>query len=185
MVRREGRNLKEEKLQKYFFFGFVCAIAGIILLSFGGGENVSINLIGDLLCVAGSFVWGAYSILIKKISGFGYNVIQTTRRVFFYGLMFMIPILIGSGAKFHSSAYTKPLNLANLLYLGIGACAVCFVTWNYAVKMLGAIKTSAYIYAIPVITIVVSVIILHEKVTPFMLGGTALTVLGLVISEKK
>lgn len=99
--------------------------------------------------------------------------------------MFMIPILIGSGAKFHSSAYTKPLNLANLLYLGIGACAVCFVTWNYAVKMLGAIKTSAYIYAIPVITIVVSVIILHEKVTPFMLGGTALTVLGLVISEKK
>ena len=80
----------------------------------------------------------------------------------------MIPILIGSGAKFHSSAYTKPLNLANLLYLGIGACAVCFVTWNYAVKMLGAIKTSAYIYAIPVITIVVSVIILHEKVTLYV-----------------
>lgn len=177
--------LKEEKLQKYFFLGFACAIAGIMLISFGGGESISVNLIGDLLCVAGSFVWGAYSILIKKISGFGYNVIQTTRRVFFYGLIFMIPILIGFGAKFHSSAYTKPLNLANLLYLGIGACAVCFVTWNYAVEILGAIKTSAYIYAIPVITIVMSVIIPHEKVTPFMLGGTALTILGLVISEKK
>ena len=168
--------LKEEKLQKYFFLGFACAIAGIMLISFGGGESIS---------VAGSFVWGAYSILIKKISGFGYNVIQTTRRVFFYGLIFMIPILIGSGAKFHSSAYTKPLNLANLLYLGIGACAVCFVTWNYAVKILGAIKCSAYIYAIPVITIIMSIVILHEKVTPVMLAGTVLTVLGLVISEKK
>ena len=177
--------LKEEKLQKYFFLGFACAIAGIMLISFGGGESISVNLIGDLLCVAGSFVWGAYSILIKKISGFGYNVIQTTRRVFFYGLIFMIPILIGSGAKFHSSAYTKPLNLANLLYLGIGACAVCFVTWNYAVKILGAIKCSAYIYAIPVITIIMSIVILHEKVTPVMLAGTVLTVLGLVISEKK
>ena len=177
--------LKEEKLQKYFFLGFACAIAGIMLISFGGGESISVNLIGDLLCVAGSFVWGAYSILIKKISGFGYNVIRTTRRVFFYGLIFMIPILIGSGAKFHSSAYTKPLNLANLLYLGIGACAVCFVTWNYAVKILGAIKCSAYIYAIPVITIIMSIIILHEKVTPVMLAGTVLTVLGLVISEKK
>ena len=163
--------LKEEKLQKYFFLGFACAIAGIMLISFGGGESISVNLIGDLL--------------IKKISGFGYNVIQTTRRVFFYGLIFMIPILIGSGAKFHSSAYTKPLNLANLLYLGIGACAVCFVTWNYAVKILGAIKCSAYIYAIPVITIIMSIIILHEKVTPVMLAGTVLTVLGLVISEKK
>lgn len=177
--------LKEEKLQKYFFLGFACAIAGIMLISFGGGESISVNLIGDFLCVAGSFVWGAYSILIKKISGFGYNVIQTTRRVFFYGLIFMTPILIGSGAKFPSSAYTKPLNLANLLYLGIGACAVCFVTWNYAVKILGAIKFSAYIYAIPVITIIMSIIILHEKVTPVMLVGTVLTVLGLVISEKK
>ena len=177
--------LKEEKLQKYFFLGFACAIAGIMLISFGGGESISVNLIGDFLCVAGSFVWGAYSILIKKISGFGYNVIQTTRRVFFYGLIFMTPILIGSGAKFPSSAYTKPLNLANLLYLGIGACAVCFVTWNYAVKILGAIKSSAYIYAIPVITIIMSIIILHEKVTPVMLVGTVLTVLGLVISEKK
>ena len=58
--------LKEEKLQKYFFLGFACAIAGIMLISFGGGESISVNLIGDLLCVAGSFVWGAYSILIKK-----------------------------------------------------------------------------------------------------------------------
>ena len=51
--------LKEEKLQKYFFLGFACAIAGIMLISFGGGESISVNLIGDLLCVAGSFVWGA------------------------------------------------------------------------------------------------------------------------------
>ena len=177
--------LKEEKLQKYFFLGFACAIAGIILISFGGGESISVNLIGDLLCVAGSFVWGAYSILIKKISGYGYHVIQTTRRVFFYGLIFMIPVLIGSGTHFNLSAYTKPLNLANLLYLGVGACAICFVTWNYTVEVLGAIKSSAYIYAIPVITIVMSVIILHEKVTPLMLVGTVLTVFGLVISEKK
>jgi hypothetical protein len=34
------------------------------------------------------------------------------------------------------------------LYLGLGASALCFVTWNFAVKELGAVKTSVYIYMV-------------------------------------
>lgn len=34
----------------------------------------------------------------------------------------------------------------DILYLGLGASALCFVTWNFAVKELGAVKTSVYIY---------------------------------------
>lgn len=177
--------LKEEKLQKYFLIGFVCAILGIGLISFGGGEAVEMHLVGDMLCVAGSLVWGAYSIFIKKIGDYGYHVIQTTRRIFFYGILCMIPIVMASDCRLGIERFQDPVNLANFVYLGVGACAVCFVTWNYAVEVLGAIRSSAYIYAIPVITIVMSVIILNEKITMMMAVGTVLTVLGLVISEKK
>lgn len=177
--------LKEEKLQKYFMLGFVCAIVGIGLISFGGGEAVEMHLIGDMLCIAGSFVWGAYSIFIKKIGNYGYHVIETTRRIFFYGILCMIPIVMVSDCRLGIERFQNPVNLANFVYLGVGACAVCFVTWNYAVEVLGAIRSSAYIYAIPVITIVMSVIILDEKITMMMAVGTVLTVLGLVVSEKK
>ena len=40
---------------------------------------------------------------------------------------------------------------------------VCFVTWNMAVERIGAIKTSVYIYLNPVITVVSSILILHER----------------------
>lgn len=53
--------------------------------------------------------------------------------------------------------------MSNIIFLGIGASALCFVTWNFAVKLLGAVKTSVYIYLVPVITIITSAIILHEK----------------------
>ena len=74
-------------------------------------------------------------------------------------------------------------NLLNLLFLGLGASALCFVTWNSAVRLLGAVRTSVYIYLTPVITIVASVLILHEPFT-WMTGiGTVLTLAGLVLSE--
>ena len=71
----------------------------------------------------------------------------------------------------------------NILYLGIGASALCFVTWNYAVKVLGAVRTSIYIYIVPVITVVTSVLILKENITVISAVGTVLTIIGLFISE--
>jgi len=54
-----------------------------------------------------------------------------------------------------------------------------------AVKFLGAVKTSIYIYLVPVITVVTSVIVLSERVTWMSAFGTVLTLAGLFISEKK
>ena len=73
----------------------------------------------------------------------------------------------------------------DILYLGLGASALCFVTWKFAVKELGAVKTSVYIYMVPVITVITSVLILHEKLTLLAGIGTVLTLIGLFLSEYK
>ena len=73
----------------------------------------------------------------------------------------------------------------NLIYLGVGASALCFVTWNYAVKVLGAVKTSVYIYIVPVITVVTSVIVLKEEITGLAGIGIGLTLIGLFLSLAK
>ena len=73
--------------------------------------------------------------------------------------------------------------VGNLLFLGLGASALCFVTWGSAVRVLGAVKTSVYIYISPAITLLCSVLILHEHVTLWSLAGAALTLVGLVLSQ--
>ncbi len=176
---------KEEKLQKSFFIGFVFAITGIILLSFGGGKVVEFSLTGDGLCIVAAFVWAIYSIIIKKINEWEYSVILVTRRVFFYGILFMIPAIIFDHYKLGMQRFAEPVNLMNFLFLGIVACAICFVTWNQAVAILGAVKTSAYIYAVPVITLTASILVLREKVTLLMVIGIVLTIAGLIVSEWK
>jgi drug/metabolite transporter (DMT)-like permease len=177
--------LEGEKLRTNFFAGFIAAISGILLISYSGTTVLKLNPTGDLLAVLAAIVWAAYSILTKKISSYGYNTIAVTRHTFFYGLLFMIPSLFIFDFHIGIKRFTSPINLFNILFLGLAASALCFVTWNLAVKLLGAVKTSIYIYMVPVITVITSVIILHEKIVLTAAIGIILTLFGLFISERK
>lgn len=177
--------LDSEKLTLQFFIGFIVAILGIILIGFN--ENIVLNLspLGSILAALAAIVWAVYSVLMKKLSGFHYNTIGCTRKVFFYGLFFMIPALFIFNFKLDLNRFTSMSNLLNILYLGFGASALCFVTWNWSVKVLGAMKTSVYIYIVPVIAVVSSAILLHENITGVAIVGIILTLAGLFISEGK
>lgn len=176
--------LKEERPGVNFFIGFAAAMAGIFLISFNGSK-LELNPVGDLLALLAALIWACYSVLTKKISGYGYHTILTTRRIFFYGILFMLPTLFLFDFRLELTRFTNPVYLFNILFLGLGASALCFVTWNFAVKVLGAVKTSIYIYMVPVITVVTSVVIRHEKVTALGAIGTVLTLAGLLLSENK
>ncbi|RTQ90843.1 DMT family transporter [Lysinibacillus telephonicus] len=177
--------LKNEPLRINFFIGFVVALIGIFLISFNGTINFKVNPLGDLLAIAATLVWAIYSVISKKISSFGYHTIQATRQVFFYGILFMIPTLFLFDFKLGFERLANPVNLFNMFFLGLGASALCFVTWNFAIKKLGAIKTSIYIYLVPVITVITAMIVLHEPLTWMAILGTFLTLTGLFISETK
>lgn len=174
--------LKEEKPRGSFFIGFAFAMAGIILISFGGSA-LKLNPLGDLLSLLAALIWACYSVLTKKISGYGYHTLLTTRRIFCYGILFMLPSLFLFDFAPDFNRLTDPVRLFNIIYLGLGASALCFAAWNFAVKVLGAVKTSIYIYLVPVITVAASVLILHEKITAPAAVGIILTLSGLLLSE--
>lgn len=177
--------LKGEKLRLQFFAGFLLAISGIFIIGFNGKFNFHLNPLGDILAALAAAVWAAYSVLMKKISAFEYNHIAVTRRVFFYGLVFIIPALFFMDFHPLIAQFLVPVNLGNILFLGFGASALCFVSWTWVVSILGAVKASVYIYIVPIATVIASVLILHETITLASCLGVALTLAGLYISEKK
>ncbi|OMC72625.1 EamA family transporter [Paenibacillus odorifer] len=177
--------LEEEKFHRQFFIGFLIALAGIILIGLNGSFLLQLNPIGDLLALLAPVVWAIYSVLMRKISLLKVHTIGATRRVFFYGLLFMLPTLFLFDFQLGLSRFKEISNVAHLLFLGLGASALCFLTWNKAVGILGAVKTSVYIYIVPVITVAASALVLNEKITWAILTGTFLTLTGSYISERK
>lgn len=164
--------LEEEKFHRQFFIGFLIALAGIILIGLNGSYLLQLNPIGDLLALLAPVVWAIYSVLMRKISLLKAHTIGATRRVFFYGLLFMLPPLFLFDFQLGLSRFKEISNVAHLLFLGLGASALCFLTWNKAVGILGAVKTSVYIYIVPVITVAASALVLNEKITWAILTGT-------------
>lgn len=175
---------KDKLPSRVFFIGFVIAIGGIVIISLNGSENIGLNPFGDFLAMFATFVWAIYSTLLRKIGTYGQNNLLITRRIFFYGMIFMIPAAMIMGLEVDIAALKNPENFLNLAFLGIGASALCFAMWGMVVNTLGAVQTSVYLYSSPVITTVASAILLHEQISVITMIGIALTLTGLVLSGK-
>lgn len=172
-----------ERLQMHFVVGFVLAISGIAFISFSAGEQVQLNPIGDVLALCAAIAWGVYSVLSRRLAEFGYHPIAMTRHIFLYGMVFMIPVVWKSGFSPEVQALRQPAILFTLAFLSFLASAACFATWNTAVKRLGAVKTSVYIYLSPVVTIVCAALVLHEHMAAQAILGTIFVFAGLLVSE--
>ncbi|WP_254790275.1 DMT family transporter [Paenibacillus sp. OK003] len=120
--------LDGERLHKRFIVGFALALIGIILIGFNGSFILQLNPLGDLLAFVAPAVWAIYSVIMRKIGELPYHTIGATRKVFFYGLLFMLPALFLFEFHFDLGRFANMANLSNLLFLGLGASALCFVT---------------------------------------------------------
>ncbi len=179
------RGYAKEKLQWTFFAGFVVAMSGIGLIIFNGAVKLQLNPLGDILAAAAALTWAFYSIFMRMIGELRINMAICTRRVFFYGLMFMLPVVFWQGIDMPLETILKPINAFNFLFLSVVASSICFATWSWSVKVLGAVKASAYIYLVPVVAVFAAAFILDENITLLAIIGTALTLIGLIISELK
>lgn len=174
---------KNEKLNKNLIFGFLIAILGVFLVIFNGNFILKLNPTGDILALGASLCWAIYSVSTKKF-GNKYNTLYLTRKIFFYAIITMIPFLFTSEFNFSPSRLMNFNVMLNLLFLGIIASSTCYVVWNFTVENLGVIKTNNYLYFLPVITLVLSIVILHEKMTAFSITGAILILFGVYVSEK-
>ena len=177
--------LKGERLSRSFVMGFIIAITGIFLIGYNTNQVLILNPAGDLLALLAALSWAMYSTLMRKIRELHYNTIGSTRRVFFYGLVLMLPALFLMDFTPDFSKIFVPVNLVNLLFLGLFASALCFVFWNWTVGILGAVKTSLYIYIVPVVTMIAAALLLHETITPTALIGACLALAGMFLAERK
>lgn len=177
---------KGDKITPKFCLGFLLALGGISCISYNGAKELSLNPIGDFLTILSALSWAFYSNILILISKLNQPVLQTTRRVFFYGLVFFLPSLFIFDVNWNlKEIMTQPIVIGNFLYLGALASGICFVLWASAVKDLGAKLSAQYIYLNPIVTLIASAIFLKEPTNTTTYIGVVLTLCGLIISSSK
>ena len=175
---------KKEKATRGLMAGSLLALVGVALVVYNGSFVLKISPLGDFLTLLAAFSWAFYSLIMRKMSN-RYGITFITRKIFFYGVLTILPAFLVHPWQFDIARLLEPAILFNLLFLGVLASLICFVVWNVILKQLGTIRASNYIYLNPLFTLIGSAFLLGERLTMVALRGAVLILGGVYWAGKR
>ena len=183
IYRRFGKGRFADSLEKVrvgwpLVGGTVLALAGMALVAFEG-SRLRLSPKGDLLAIAAAICWALYSLFMGEMTR-TYGTVTATRKVFFYGLLTILPFLGVDGRTLSWEQLAQPAVWGNLLFLGVIASLVCFIAWNHVIDKLGNVTATNYVYLNPVFTLLTAMIFLGERMTPLSALGSAAILAGVI-----
>lgn len=173
-----GSFYRSQRLRGIQVVGTLMAVAGVATVVLNGHFVLHLSPLGDTLALCANLCWAVYSLLMVPANQ-RYDAVFITRKVFFYGLLTMIPYYMVYPQMPSMSLVLRSDILLNLLFLGCVASMGCFLAWNWVMKKLGAIVTTNYVYVNPLTTILFAWWILNEQITLWFLLGTVLVLAGM------
>lgn len=174
---------KNEKLGAGTWVGSALAIGGVACVVFNSSTSLEVRPLGDFLSLAAAFSWAVYSLILRRLDA-NYDVWFISRKTFFYGLLTSLPfMLFETDSASIIDVIGRPAVYGNLLFLGVGASTIAYVLWAQSVKSLGAITANNYMYLQSVITLIVSALVLGERITVMGVTGIVLIVGGLWVGD--
>lgn len=171
---------KEERLTRNQTIGFGVAFIGVILVVLNGAVALQLEPAGDLLALGAAVSWSTYCILLRSCSD-QFHSFLITRKLMFYGALTALPLLVISGEPIPFADLLNAESILKLAYLGIVGSALCYLFWNIAVQRLGILKTNLYINMVPLVTLLISVVVTDETITPMGATGIVLVISGMVL----
>ena len=173
-----------EHITKTQALGSLIACLGMAVVVLNGHFVLHLSPLGDLLAFGACLCWAFYSLLMKTLLQ-RYDTLFITRKVFFYGLITIIPYFIVEPGFPPLQVILRHDVLWNLLFLSVVASMLCFIMWNWAIGKLGAVVATNWVYFNPITTILFAWWLLHERITVWFLLGSLLIISGMMLSDRK
>lgn len=174
---------KGDRLKPRLVAGSLMALAGVALVVFNGSFVLRLSPAGDLLTLIAALMWAVYCILLKRMNDC-YSTLFITRKVFFYGVLTLLPFFFFYPLQTDTAILFQPLVLANLLFLGVVASMLCYIMWTAVVKRLGVVCAANYIYVVPLVTLITSAIVIDERITLIAMMGCIFILGGVYLAER-
>ena len=174
---------KTEQLSKGFIVGSIIAFIGVACVIFNSSFHIEVKPLGDLLSIFAAVSFAIYCIVVKKLNA-RYDTLFISRKIFFYGVVTALPFLTFQDHFMDFAILKDPVVWMHILFLGVVCSMLAFILLNEAINKLGASRASNYLYFSPLITLIASVWLLNENVSIVGYIGCALTIGGVIVSEK-
>jgi drug/metabolite transporter (DMT)-like permease len=178
-----------ERLRPLQWWGIALALAGAVVVITRGSplaawHDISRSIgTGELLMFGAVLSWAAYTV-IGRIAFAGLSPLVATTWAALWGLSFL---LLGSAGELADVAWRQvawPV-WAAVVYLGAFGTVLGFVWYGEGVKAIGPSRTVVFNNLVPVFGVALASLLLGETITASMGIGGALSVLGVMLTNRK
>ncbi len=175
--------LLHDRLRLSILCGLVLALLGVALLV--GGTLLSpmlhiTTVIGMGLTLFSAIMWGLYTIIVRPISQ-RYGAFTCTAITTIIGTIPLLtlwpPDLLSVGLHLDLAGWIA------LVLLTVGSTIIATILWNYGVARLPGAQAGAFLYLVPLFSVLGGAIFLHEPVTLDLLISGLLIIGGVIVTQ--
>lgn len=161
--------------------GMVIAAAGVVVIVRPDGSTAR-SLLGDLLVLGAMAAWVAYTFLARDVMT-RYPALLVTAATMAAGAALLLPLAA-------IESFLVPLRApslgawAALAYLGLLCSAAAYLLWNLSLPVLGVSVANNLLNVIPLVSVLIGVVALHEPWTASIALGGSLILAGVIVVER-
>lgn len=170
-----GIFILKEKYPVTKISGVVIGLLGIIFIvhlsAIEKGTTIAGSLPGNVLIMIAMLGWLSYILLSKKLLRF-FSPLDLASTSIIVSFLFSIPLFLLE-KNFFNLSFSFPMHfILAVFYMGFFGTFLTYLLYQYGLKYTSPLTVSFTTYIQPVITTVLEIIFLDEKITPgFFFGG--------------
>ena len=173
----------KEKMTSKKLLGVIIALSGVVLISIWGTPNTSIeiNYIHGALAVVLAAIMGAFYTIVGKKLLKRYTALSLTVYAMLLGSIALIPFLFLNPSISNQVTAMSARSWFAILFLGVCSTVIGYILWYVGLEIKSASEVSVYLYAVPVLSTIISYFLFGDKITMFFALGGVLVIIGLVL----
>lgn len=176
--------LLKERLSRLNIIGLLVSFLGILLVIIKDDFSLSASLLGIVLLFFAVAAGVGYTTSVKKMT-LKYNPMTIVTYQNIMGVFWFLPLFLLVDVRPFLQARPSFYAIASLVMLALLASALAFILFTYAIKVLGASRSSMFTNCVPVFTAFMAWLFLKEELTLRMIVGIAVVITGLLMSQVK
>jgi drug/metabolite transporter (DMT)-like permease len=169
-----------ERVRSGRWLGAAVALFGVAVFEGVLSGHVTFR-IGDGLTLASAAIFAIFNVLTARLLD-RYTPAALVAIAMTVGTVMILPGAIPRLLAQNWSAVTLA-DWGVLLYSIVFPIVLTFPVWSYGISQLGAGRTSLFQFGVPVLAGLMSIALLHNRIEPHQVGGAAVCIAGMAISQ--
>ncbi|MGE7885803.1 DMT family transporter [Bacillus sp. NPDC094077] len=177
----------KENIQLNYWIGIILGTIGVFFITIpSNSADQEVSLIGDILILLSTFLFAFYTVLLKRPKQEQYlsNKVFTTLTLII-GAVILLPFALVEILYYGFPKIETWKTGLSVMYLVIGATILAYWFWNKALERISASVSGLYLNALPLISIVTSIVLLNEFLTWRIIMGASLVLIGVGWADKQ